>query len=144
MPSNSCDEVNISERRHTTVPLFQTLLPTQSVTFISIILPLASLWRWHYWSMVVCFSTGALLPAESKLQQRRKYRSRGLWCLFSHVLMVRLPGLLHCSRQVMCEVSYPCTPDVLYCPPTAPFSHLNPRWERWGWISVWPNAGQLC
>lgn len=64
-------------RRVVPFALFQTLLPTPSVTFIGIILSLASLWHWHYWSMVLCFSNGTLLPAECKLRQQKEVQFIG-------------------------------------------------------------------
>lgn len=110
--------------------LFQTLLPTPSVTFIGIILSLASLWHWHYWSTVLCFSNGTPLSAEYKLQQRKEVQFIGSEVPFSDVLMVCLPNLLHFSRQVMCEVSCPYTPPWSYVAhPYSPFQALMPQWE---------------
>lgn len=122
--------------------LFQTLLPTPSVTFIGIILSLASLWHWHYWSIVQCFSNGALLPAECKLRQQRKYSSCGVRCL-SQTCSWCLPSLLHLLSTGDVWGVLSLSPLMLCCPPTAPlsplpFQALIPQWESRGSPCICP------
>lgn len=121
--------------------LFQTLLPTPSVTFIGIILSLASLWH------LALLERGSGAPCCS-LQNANytatKKVSEGVRCL-------RQTCSLCVARwHVRCPVLY--TPSDVMLPTHSPplslppplFKALMPQWESRGSPCVWSMSGQLC